>query len=300
MAVDNGKLNIRHRLGELHPDLRLVSDRARIDRLYLEVWGSRYHGYTGPPPSPLANDVADFSVNDEFLARKGHCPVGLAVCTWNRPLYLESCLGSLECCDLSGAVTVLVDDASGDAGTLKLIGEFDIDSPLIKIYKTRRRQIHHSLDLAWCLLRSLGCRFLANLDADAVAAPSWLGALRSLHRRLATPDRTILSPFNKHPDSSVIEEAEDHLVKRELGGISYFFQAELLSTIRPFLFDIGWDGLVGGFFAGLYDEGYRLISTRPSYIQHIGAIGMNSGPYKLFDRAADFVGPESPSSRGRE
>lgn len=284
-------MNIRHCLAEMHPDLSLASDAAKIGHLFHRVWGVRYPGYAGPSPSLLADDVESISLNDAFRNRVGTFPVGLAICTWNRPLYLERCLNSIRCCDLSEVITVVVDDASGDAETLDLIRKFDIDTPLIKVYKIERRQIHHSLDLAWCLLKGIGCRFLTNLDADAVVAPSWLSAMQSLHRRLERPDKAILSPFNKYGDTSTIEEAEDHLVKRQLGGICYFFQADLLALIRPLLFDIVWDSLVSGYFLTRYAEGYRLICTRPSHVQHIGAIGMNSGPHKQFDQAVDFVGP---------
>ena len=292
-------MNIRDYLSDLHPEMSLVSDPERIEQLFARIWGVKYHGYTAPSPSPLARDVKTFSLNEASRECEHRYPVGLAICTWNRPLYLEPCLNSVKHCDLSNVITVLVDDASGDSDTLNLIREFDLDTPLIKIYKTRRRQIHHSLDLAWCLLKGLGCRYLANLDGDAIVSPSWLGALQSLHRRLDAPEKTILSAFNKDADSSVIEEAEDYRIKRKLGGICYFFQSGLLSSIRPLLFDIAWDNLVGGYFTGRYADGYRLICTRPSYVQHIGAIGMNSGPHKQFDYATDFVGSETTSVRER-
>lgn len=283
-------MNIRQYLDDSHPDLSLVSDGKKIDRIFLDTWGVHYPGYAGAPPSPLANDVEKIQVNDAYRSHKDCCPIGLAICTWNRPRYLETCLRSVKQCDLSAVIIVIVDDASGDADTLGLIRDFDIESPLIKVYKTRRRQIHHSLDLAWCLLRGIGCRFLANLDADAIVAPSWLDALQSLHQRLDNPDRTILSPFNKCGDASIIEEAEDYRIKKELGGICYFFGSEMFSSIRPCLCDVAWDGLVSSCFAGWHAEGYRLICTRPSYVQHIGVIGMNSGPGKQFDHANDFVG----------
>lgn len=293
-------INIRHCLADLHPDLSLVRDAEEIDRLFLWMWGARYPGYAGPPPMALADDVKSIWVNDAFQDVASPGPVGLAVCTWNRPLYLEQCLDSIRRCDLDGVTTILVDDASGDAETLGLIKEFDIDAPLIKIHKLRRRQIHHSLDLAWCLLKCIGCRFLSNLDADAIVAPSWLSALQCLHRKIESPDKAILSPFNKHPDASLIKETDDHVLKRRLGGISYFFSVGLLPSIRPLLIDIVWDSLVSGYFANRHADGYRLVCTRPSYVQHIGAIGMNSGPFKEFDRAADFVEGEPPPGRGRE
>ena len=104
-----------------------------------------------------------------------------------------------------------------------------------------------------------------------------------------------MSGFNRRQSEDVIEERRDCRVRNRLGGINYFFRADLFDQLRRFLFTTAWDTLVQVHFERHRAHGYRMLCTKPSYVQHIGKVGMNSGPNKQFDVADDFV--QSPIRR---
>jgi hypothetical protein len=150
--------------------------------------------------------------------------------------------------------------------------------------------MHISLDIGWCLAQNLGCKYLCNLDADAVVRTDWLVRLRQLFESLPyNPDFTLLSGFNRAREGDTLEDHGDYLRKYRMGGINYFFTPAFFHSVRFLLFSQNWDSHIQYFCTDLNDGAYRLICSKPSVVQHIGREGINSGVNSDFDFADDFV-----------
>ena len=229
--------------------------------------------------------------------------VGLVITLYNRPAYLARTLRSLERSDLGDTVVMLVDDASDDPDTLRLVEAFNHpQAPVIKARRVafspdypRPHTISQNLLFGWSYLAGR-CRptYLSNLDADMVVKRDWLRRLVTTHRLIAAQDtRFMLTGFNTL-DHYVVRAYAGFYEKLSLGGANLFFRVEDLVSVvqisRVYSDDLTvmtWDWSLVRRLAG---ESYRFYAARPSVAQHIGGRGVNSDEFR-YDFALDYYIP---------
>lgn len=261
-----------------------------LQRLYRKMWRCTYPGPFEWQVERHADLLASIQVNSAFDPGALSCSTGVVITSWNRPQYLRACLHSLARSALQDAVVILVDDASDDPASQRILADFDLPTPLIKLVKTRRTNMHVSLDIGWCLAQSLGCRYLCNLDADAIVRRDWLHTLRGLFESLPyDPDTVVLSGFNRSNSPCILEVHDRYLRKYRMGGINYFFTPAWFNTVRFLLFNENWDSHIQYYCGALHARRFRLLCCKPSVVQHLGEQGFNSGVNSPFDQADDFV-----------
>lgn len=277
-------------LTQSHPPPSTTLDRKWLNMAYRALWKHRYRGSLRWKSEPHVNFIDSMRANAAFENRGTTCDAGIVVTTWNRPEYLQSCLQSLARSELSGTIIVLVDDASDDPETRKLLDDFDLDTPLVKIRKRERTLMHVGLDIGWCFLQNLGCRYLSNLDADAIVRRDWFIRLRQLFESLPYPgDDVLLSGFNRSNAPCIREEHENYLRKYRMGGINYFFTPAFYQKVRHLMFNSNWDSHIQYLCGTEQADAYYMICCKPSVVQHIGIKGLNSGTNSPFDTAEDFI-----------
>lgn len=275
---------------ESHPPPPRHLSRAWIGKVYQELWQAKFRGRIGKKGRPHSAFIKSVSIDADFDSTRFGDSTGLVITTWNRPEYLAPCLESLSRSRLENTVIVVVDDASDDDRTLELIRSFSPGVPLIRIFKKKRTSMHVGLDIGWCLLRNLGCRYLCNLDADALVRTDWLTTLRTLFESLPyRRDATLLSGFNRSDPPCVLEEHENYLRKYRMGGINYFFTPGFYARIRFLMFNSNWDSHIQYWCGTQHADRYHMVCCRPSVVQHIGRFGLNANESGYFDTADDFV-----------
>lgn len=273
-----------------------------LNHMYLRMWRCRYRGPHRWPVIPHAALIQSVEANEAAAraipeAREKHVQPGplhdataVVVTTWNRPQYLQPCLQSLSRSNLHNAILILVDDASDDPETQRMVAQFALPTPVLKIRKTHRTRMHVGLDIGWCLARNLGCRYLCNLDADVIVRTDWLTTLRGLFESLPyDPDSVLLSGFNRGNAPCILEEHEHFLRKSRMGGVNYFFTPGFFEAVRYLLFNENWDSHIQHYCAQRHSRRMRMLCCKPSVVQHIGREGLNAGVNSPFDQADDFV-----------
>jgi glycosyltransferase involved in cell wall biosynthesis len=226
--------------------------------------------------------------------------VSLLVTTYNRPNYLHQCLDSVKKADLSQLDTVMViDDCSTDKETIRLINEFELEGVhLIKAFSKENRSIKGSL-LFGCDLLFNSCDIVINLDGDAIVATQFVNVLMKLKERFQENIITGFCCFTKNIDGSerhaVLKMADDYTERKSVGGINMLFDVRQYNNwIRPTLLKCieqggNWDDHT---CRASIASGHRIITSRPSVVQHIGtefsSMGHSVGGEPP-DEASDFV-----------
>ncbi len=162
-----------------------------------------------------------------------------------------------------------------DSDTEDLVASFDMDMPIIKIFKHSHRNMFDSLRVAWDLLIQLSeAQYLVNLDSDTIHKQAWLATLISTYEGLMTSTRkrpVILSAFNAARKKDLWQE-ETYVAKFDLGGANLFFDSKTYAQfVRDTLVDVGWDIELS---RKTREQDGLLIALRESLIQHIGKEGM--------------------------
>lgn len=273
-----------------HPPPSAPLSRKWLNLAYRTLWKHRFRGSLKWKSQPHKNYLSSIESNTAFNTSGATCDAGIVVTTWNRPEYLQPCLESLVRSELSNAVVLLVDDASDDPKTRGLLNAFDLQTPVVKIRKKDRTLMHVSLDIGWCFLQNLGCRYLSNLDADAIVRRDWFTRLRSLFESLPYPaDHTVLSGFNRSNSPCILEQHDGFLRKSRMGGINYFFTPQFYAKVRHLMFNSNWDSHIQYMCGTERASEYYMVCCKPSVVQHIGMKGLNSGTNSPFDTADDFI-----------
>lgn len=230
--------------------------------------------------------------------------VGLLITTFNRPNYLRQCLESVRRSDIpEGSTIMIVDDASTDPETRRLIDSFDYPGVnLHKSYKSKNLSIKDSLLHGFNFLFSVyNCDIVCNLDGDAIVRKDFLTVLLSLHEKF--PDH-LLSGFNcrtKNKNGSerhqVFNEGDGWNAKYSVGGINLLVTKENYARfVEPALVkslaqNLNWDHqtcILSG------ERGLGIICSVPSVVQHIG-VGEGSSSMghanngEPADQADDFI-----------
>lgn len=215
---------------------------------------------------------------------------GLVILTRNRPAYLTRCFASLAGSRLPDTAVAIVDDASDDPATLDLIRNFTLPGvPIVRISigVHEHFHIHKNLHIGWnSLIERWDCRYLTNLDSDAIVVSEWLERVRDLYleHRDHCP-HLITSGFNGavyHPVGAVHEH---HVVKPTLSGLNLFFDRVAYDEFVRDALQPHWDWQV---VEAMKERSAEFFVTRPSVVQHIGKRGLFSWGWSHYDFALDF------------
>ena len=235
-------------------------------------------------------DSRHFEIIEPQTPDRDRFEIGIVIMTWNRPHYVVRCFDSLARSRLRNTVVAIVDDGSDDPDTLDLIREFDLPgTPVVRLMISVHEQflLHENLRLGWdYLIDRWHCRYLTNLDSDAVVIPDWLQRLRDLYlRHRDCHPHLIASGFNGAIYHRARSVHEDYVVKPTLSGLNMFFDRAayddfLRDALRPH-----WDAMV---VAAMKKRSAEFLVTRPSVVQHIGLRGLFSSGWSNSDFAIDF------------
>ena len=236
-------------------------------------------------------NMDEFDLEYSQAPQGGRYEFGMVISCYNRPRYLRKTLATLRRSSLENTVIIIVDDGSDSTDTLRRIRDFDLpNTPIIKAFRKNKTDclIHENLKFGWdFLLSRFQCTYLTNLDSDAIVLPHWLNQLKSLHElpKLKS-ERLLVTGFNAYQHKIHIEK-DHYYEKKRVGGINLFFSASIYKEdIRPSLVNLYWDQRVVNIFE---QEGYKIVCTKPSVIQHIGKEGLWSDATKgSFDFAIDY------------
>ena len=224
--------------------------------------------------------------------------VGLVLPTFNRYDYLCKCTESLAQGHYEHVALVIVDDASDDPNTQRLVAEFEL--PGVPIFRARRRLkegflVHENLRFGWDLLcQHTSCSQLCVLDSDTIVRAHWLEQLHTHYPALQERyGSVILSGFNaiEHP---AIHNERDHCLKRSVGGCNLYFSRDIYEDwLRSILVE-HWDWRM---VEQTQEREVSIACLRPSVVQHIGQHGIWSGGLANFDFATDyFLGANSAAT----
>lgn len=219
----------------------------------------------------------------------GAASTGLVITTWNRPEYVRRSFRSLARSGLRDVVVVVVDDASDDARTRRLVAELSLPVPIVRMWRRERREpgIHRGLLAGWELCAGeLGCELLGNLDSDAIVRPGWLEAERALLSREGERRGEVVVTGFHAVRHRVIASHADYREKKSVGGMNLLFgRAVYERHVREALAGRNWDWRL---VRALEAAGVPMLATRPSVAQHIGRRGLFSSAELGFDVATDW------------
>lgn len=188
-----------------------------------------------------------------------------------------------------------------DTGTVAAIEAFDMNIPIIKIYKNHHKNMFDSLRTAFDLLTDLyHVRYLVNIDSDTIHTANWLTTLRRTYMELnhkVADGPLVLSGFNADTKRNLFVR-DNYVVKSNLGGINLFFDTQTYTQyIRDTLVHVGWDIQLSKI---IQRQNGLLVALHNSVIQHIGTKGMWSSHDKC-DYSSTFQSsrslPEAGSKR---
>jgi hypothetical protein len=181
-----------------------------------------------------------------------------------------------------------------DTRTVVEIEAFDIDVPVIKIYKKQHKNMFDSLRTGFDLLTDLyKVDYLVNIDSDTIHKEDWLTTLydkyMELNRKI-TDGPLILSGFNANKKKNLYVRG-NYVVKKDLGGINLFFDTQTYRQyVRDTLVHVGWDIELSKI---IRSHDGLLVALYNSVIQHIGTEGMWSRR-KDYDYSSTFQSSGSP------
>lgn len=209
----------------------------------------------------------------------------LILTTYNRPAYLSECLTSLQAVQFpQDSLLIIVDDASQDLETLRLINEFELpNTTIVKHFKPFNKGIKDSLQIGFSLAWHYGSDIAINLDGDAIVKPNFITELLRLHNNNKAH---IISGFNcDNPKNPVISSGSTHVIRKHCNGINMLVTKELYDKYIRLNTSGNWD------FDSTPDNG--VVIAKPSLVQHIGvnsSMGHVGG-----DVACDYYDLELPT-----
>lgn len=223
--------------------------------------------------------------------------LGLVICTYNRPEYLERCLESVKNAQIpNDSVIVIVDDCSTNEETKNLISDFEVkNAEVFKLKNEKNSSVSQSLLYGFNFVFAKGCKFATNIDSDALIREDFFSVILEYCERF--PDR-IVTGFNCHTRNAngsvrhhVISDHGDYNEKKSVGGINFAIsQLTFHEIVRPVLekriqTGVGnWDHLA---CIESEKQGKSIICISPSVVQHIG-FESSMNHIEESDTATDF------------
>ena len=247
--------------------------------------------------SLLPVDYGDIIFNNIKYPDKKY-KFGIVIPFFSRHNYVDKFLTSLKLTNLNDCLIVFIDesltkDVNEDKRKVnKMIQNFDIKYPLIKIYKKNHGNMFDSILYGFDLLYSY-CDFLCTIDSDTIHKKEWIQDIYIAYNKCKKdfPDSNILvSGFNVvNERHSIIEKNKNYILKNSIGGCNMFFSKNIYTNIvRKCLFSHKWDTNIVNY---LKEFDSKIITTNPSVIQHIGFETSIEGrkDKDKYDYAEDFI-----------
>jgi hypothetical protein len=264
----------------------------------LEIWCPLYYKNLNIKliRSLLPVDYGEIHFNNIKYSNKQY-KFGIVVPFYSRYDYVDQFLNSFKNTNLSDCLIVFMDesltkDVNEDHKKVnKLIQDFQLEFPLIKIFKNKHGNMFDSILYGMDLLYSY-CDFLCTIDSDTIFKRDWIHTIYHSYNECKKdfPNYNLLvSGFNiENAHHSVIEKKQNYILKNSVGGCNMFFSKEIYTTIiRRCLFSHKWDTNIVN---SIKEFDCKIITTNPSVIQHIGfdtSIEYRKGN-KTYDYAEDF------------
>jgi GR25 family glycosyltransferase involved in LPS biosynthesis len=211
---------------------------------------------------------------------------GIVIPTYNRPDYLKYTLQALIISNINlfNIIFIIFDDGSEDKNTLELINKFNLKNiPIIKIYSNRynllqKNDLHntiiagscypYSIKFSYDILFRLNCKYVINLDSDAMVCYDWLIILNNFINKI-NDEYFILSGFkNDGTTHKIKEEYNDHYILNGFGGINIIFNKKTFyDIIYEQIYDTAYDWYI---MEVVKSKNIKIYSLKPSIVQHIG------------------------------
>jgi hypothetical protein len=235
--------------------------------------------------------------------------IGIVVPFYSRPNYVSQFLESLNKTDLKNCIVVFVDesltkDVTDDHQNVhKMVKTFKFSlqnetTPLIKIYKHKHGNMNESILYGLDFLYNY-CDILSTVDSDTIHNENWITNLMNSYNQCKTDfddgvvDTIILSGFNVESDRhQIINTNPNYITKTSVGGCHMMFSKDTyIRKIRHCLHSHKWDSNIIENVKQSSSDSYKIITTNPSCVQHIGIKTTNATRThnQNYDYALDFM-----------
>jgi len=218
--------------------------------------------------------------------------IGIFVSVYNRPDYTRRSFQSLaRNAPARESRIFVVDDASTafGRGAYEAIERLHGIHPNVSVFRNPRnigiaRMVHKFADMA----ALFAVEYLYITDNDMIYGVSWFENLVACYLHFRQRHPMVVASCLNVPDHALLDSAanSDRFVeKASIGGASWFCSLETMRTLLSDEPVVYWDhrGV-----ERLRAAGGVIGCTRRSFVQHIGAHGLNSRG--THDRGVDFVG----------
>jgi len=224
--------------------------------------------------------------------------LGLVITTFNRPEYTKEYFDSImKYPPPDDSLIVIVDDASTNKETLKLIKEFSVaDCEIIRILNKKNRSIKYTLRIGIDKCFERNCHYVTNIDGDAIINHLFYDRLTYLyeinHGHIVTGFNCLTKNNDGTERHHVIKDFSVYNLKKSVGGVNMFFTInEYDKYIKPALDYClankgNWDNTACTY---ALSDNKCIICSSPSVVQHIGFnSSMGHSTYEQPDVADDF------------
>lgn len=266
-----------------------------------------------PGCSPEDADKGEVDIPEDVYgvnpALKDQYLVGVVITAYERPDVLRTTLESLAASELDeDVIVVVVDDYSRQKTTVNIIKNFTLKkATLVKLRLSRNRGLLNAMLTGFDKIEDR-VAYLINLDPDVYVKKNWVKSLVRTFESISD-DNIILTGFNTltHPilqcsetevpefQNKCCKKFDDGMFyceKKDIGGINFFYSRNFYKrAIKPVLLSEAkgdwqsWDWNVVHF---MQMNNFKMITSSPSLIQHLGTSGTNTSPDGGYDFAPDF------------
>lgn len=207
----------------------------------------------------------------------------IIIACYNRPIELAECLETIKVAVMRFKrikTVLLIDDASTDEKTKKMIREYSIPkTTIIKMFNRHNEGICVNLTKAYDLCFDNGHEVVMNFDSDAKVKPDIFEKLLELHHRF--PDRIVTGFHSKtrnplgliRHEILYMNQEEGYCFKKTVGGINMVLSRPVYEHyLSPLLIDnykhpgSQWDLQT---CRNMNNDGLPAVCAVPSLVQHI-------------------------------
>jgi glycosyltransferase involved in cell wall biosynthesis len=212
----------------------------------------------------------------------------IVIPTYNRKDILKKTLDSFVKTKLDNNTLLIIIDDNSNEETQQFIKNYDIYNVFtIKLFKKENKCMYDSFVMGfdYAIQNYPSIKYLITLDSDTIHKPNWLEKEIQLFKRF-NDNNILLTGFNTN-NHKTKKYFNDYSEKHTIGGINILFHKNYYINYGREAFihhKRDWDW---GFCGISKKYKYKIICTKPSVIQHIGDIGLNSNKGK-YDKANDF------------
>lgn len=239
----------------------------------------------------LPYQYGEMSISQSCIPARRY-KTGIVIPFYSQSEYVAQFLDSLINSNLSDCLIIMVDesltkDVNNDHRMVhKQVEEFELDernkyTPVIKVFKYIYGGIHDSILRGLDILYTY-CDALSILDSNTIHNVDWVPRLHLAINAASDPlikpqnSNILISGFNVESERhSVVSRTPQYIVKTSVGGCHMMFSSTMyIEVIRPCLVSHKWDSNIVSNINYInqqeFEPKYKIITTNPSVIQHIG------------------------------